>query len=76
VLKMACRSRSRVAMTLSPEPAICSGMMLVSLGQSETYRVLGCVLGKDCQQKWQAVVTLWCTDKRRDDEVRLISPLA
>jgi hypothetical protein len=51
VLKMACRSRSRVAMTLSLEPAICSGIMLVSLGQSETYRVLGRVLGEGLPTK-------------------------
>jgi hypothetical protein len=52
VLKIACRSRSRVAMTLSPETVFCSDMMmLMSLGQSRTYRVLGCALGEGLPTK-------------------------
>lgn len=44
VVKMACRSRSRDAMTVSPKSVFGDGMVAMNLGQCETYRVLSRVL--------------------------------
>ena len=45
MLKMACRSRSRLA-TNSSESVLCDGMMAMSFGQFATYEALRCVFGE------------------------------
>lgn len=45
MLKMACRSRSKLA-TNSSESALCDDMMAMSFGQFATYEVLRCGFGE------------------------------
>ena len=74
MLKMACRSRSKLATNSSESVvALCGCIMTMSFGQFATYEVLSCGLGRSAaKEKWQAIVSVQNKKERRKDGDRFL----